>query len=249
MAATNRTTRASRAKRPDLKLVEAMPWDEVAGSLAKGEDELTNKQRAFVRKPRKAGDRFVQRAPDDPVLAGLVHLASSCPGARNCPQDGSVLCCRRRAKTTTQQARQATPSQGDTRAGTTRRRGLLLLRQAGAPSGPVRAIMVPPREADVPVRRAVERPTLRFSPWRGPLVVPRAPCRHRLRHGNGRRVGCHVGFAPCYAGARRPALYPIAKRGREARVNRWLGAGFSLPTARCYAGTAARDGCPATTAW
>lgn len=40
-------TRASRAKRPSLRLVEAMPWDEVAGSRVKG--GLTNKQRAFVR--------------------------------------------------------------------------------------------------------------------------------------------------------------------------------------------------------
>ncbi len=48
-------------------------------------------------------------------------------------------------------------------------------------AGPVRAIMVPPREADVPVRRAVERPTLRFSPWRGPLVVP--PALHRAMLG------------------------------------------------------------------
>ncbi len=45
---SSRTTRASRAKRPDLKLVEVMPSDEAAGSRVKGEDGLTPRQRRFV---------------------------------------------------------------------------------------------------------------------------------------------------------------------------------------------------------
>ena len=48
MAASNRTTRASRAKRPDLNLVEVMPWHEDSSSRIKGVDGLTPKQRRFV---------------------------------------------------------------------------------------------------------------------------------------------------------------------------------------------------------